>query len=193
MTASDLKEELQGRGQGPAEQIQLLCIGKELEDDVPIEKQDGYSKGEPIDLVKKPEVLLVRPAEGPVIEIPLVPGMTASDLKEELQGRGQGPAEQIQLLCIGKELEDDVPIEKQHGYSKGAPIDLVKKPEVLLVRPAEGSVIEIPLVPGMTASDLKKELHGRGQGPAEQVQLLCRGKSFLDDLPIEKQQGYSKG
>jgi hypothetical protein len=193
MTAVALKGELQRRGEAPAEEIELLCSGKPFVDTTAVEEQVGYRPGEVIDLkTRGGQMVLVRPAEGPIIKVPLVPGMTASDLKKELQDRGQAPAERIQLLCAGKELDDAVPIEKQDGYHKGAPIDLVKKPEVILVRPAEGPIIEVPLVPGMTASDLKKELQGRGEAPAEQIQLLCAGKELEDAVPIEKQDGYTK-
>ena len=48
--------------------------------------------------------LKVRPAHGSIIKIPLTPGMTAKDLKAELQQRGEGPAEQFRLLCSGKEV-----------------------------------------------------------------------------------------
>ena len=59
------------------------------------------------------EPLRVRKVTGGEVLVPLAAGMTAADLKQELQRRDEGPVAQLRLLYAGKELVDGLTLQLQ--------------------------------------------------------------------------------
>merc|ERR1719329_1158684 len=85
------------------------------------------------------EPLCVRKITGGEVEVPLAAGMTAADLKQELQRRDEGPVAQLRLLYAGKELVDGLTLQLQK-VRPGVTIHLVlKHVPIKLLPPSQGS------------------------------------------------------
>ena len=81
----------------------------------------------------------MRKITGGEVEVPLAAGMTAADLKQELQRRDEGPVAQLRLLYAGKELVDGLTLQLQK-VRPGVTIHLVlKHVPIKLLPPSQGS------------------------------------------------------
>ena len=85
------------------------------------------------------EPLRVRKVTGGEVLVPLAVGMTAADLKQELQRQNEGPVAQLRLLYAGKELVDGLTLQLQK-VRPGVTIHLVlKHVPIKLLPPSQGS------------------------------------------------------